>query len=182
MSKFKIKKLKKSLVGEYIPMGPKQGHAAEAILRSIGMPPAPGKGPDYPTVNAELKSKNVKSKSANVVGTMSRTDIINTPYEMSSIHDKIQTQIRLKIENNIVISDEVFDFSPECCQELIKKAYEEGRTLLNDPDPPDYVNCARYGYFEKKRETKDSYMFRINVKPMQELENLSKTTFKNLFV
>jgi hypothetical protein len=175
--KIKIKRLAKTVVGMRLPEWQRQGIAAENIFTQRGDPPAQGQQPDFPRLNGELKTKNIHSRSANVVGTMNRTAIINTPYELSSIHDKIQRQLRLKVEDGVIISDEIFDFTPPYIQDLIKEAYEKGRKLLDVECPPDYVNCTRYGYFDKKRGTKDSYMFRINVKPMKELENLSKSTF-----
>lgn len=165
----------------HLPDWRHQGKAAENIFTNRGDPPAPGQQPDFPQYGGELKTKNIRSRSANVVGTMNRTAIINTPYELSPIHDKIQRQLRLKVDNGVIISDDIFDFTPECIQDLIKEAYQTGQVLLNTEDPPDYVYCTRYGYFEKRRGSKDSYMFRINVKPMTELENLSKSEFKNIF-
>jgi hypothetical protein len=177
----KIKQLKASFIGIKLPNAETQGRDLEWICEYRGDPVDPGPNADWPSIGVELKSKIQESRSANVIGTMNRISIINTPYELSSIYKKMQQQLRVEICDGVVVKEGIFDFSPKYIQDLVKEAYEKGRKLLDVECPPDYVNCTRYGYFEKRRGTRDSYMFRINVKPMKELEALSKSTFNNLF-
>jgi hypothetical protein len=177
----KVKELKTSFKGIRLNGTTTAGIQFEEELSRRGNPVNTGKGADYPEIELEVKTKSKESKSANVVGTMSRTDIINTPYEQSSIREKMLQQLRVETEEGVIVEEDIFDFSPKFIQDLIKEAYEKGRVLLNVKNPPDYVNCTRYGYFEKRRHTEDSYMYRINVNAMKELEGMAKSTF-NKFI
>lgn len=177
----KIKKLNTSFKGIKLPCTTTAGTDFEKVLKDRGNPVNTGQCADYPELDLEVKTKSIESKSANVIGTMSRCDIINTPYENSSICKKMQQQLRVETEEGVVINEDIFDFSPKFIQDLIKESYEIGRKALNVENPPHYVNCTRYGYFEKRRHTADSYMYRINVNAMKEIERLSKSTFRNIF-
>lgn len=174
----KIKKLKASFKGIKLPNIVTAGRDFEKELANRGNPVDPGQCADYPEIELEVKTKSTESKSANVVGTMSRKDIINTAYSDSSICKKMQQQLRVETEGGVVVDENVFDFSPAFIQDLIKEAYEVGQKRLNVENPPDYVNCTRYGYFEKRRHTDDSYMFRITVPAMKELESMAVSTFE----
>jgi hypothetical protein len=177
----KIKKLKASFKGIKLPNIVTAGRDFEKELANRGNPVDPGQCADYPEIELEVKTKSTESKSANVIGTMSRTDIINTAYSDSSICKKMQQQLRVETEDGVIVEEDIFDFSPDFIQDLIKEAYEIGQILLNVKSPPNYINCTRYGYFEKRRHTEDSYMYRINVGAMKELEQMAKSTFNNIF-
>ncbi len=171
----KVKKLKTSFKGISLPSTTTAGTAFERILKQRGNPVNSGQGADYPEIGLEVKTKSIESKSANVVGTMSRSDIISTPYDKSSICEKMQQQLRVTTEEGVIIDEGIFDFSAQYIQDLLKEAYEIGRKKLNVESPPDYINCTKYGYFEKRKHTEDSYMYRINVKAMKNLEGMART-------
>lgn len=179
----KVKKLYTSYIGVRLPDTSRAGTAFEKVLADNGHPVDPGQGPDYPEVGLEVKTKSKESRSANVVGTMSRTDIINTPYEESSICKKMKQQLRVETENGVIVDQNIYDFSANHIQEKIKESYEIGQKKLNVKDPRDYVNCTKWGYFEKRKHTEDSYMYRINVGAMKELEGMAKASsqYKKLF-
>lgn len=177
----KVKKLKTSFIGVKLPNIITAGVMFEDILADRGNPVDKGQGPDYPELSLEVKTKSLESRSSNVIGTMSRTNIINTPYNQSPICKKMQQQLRVKTKDGVVVKEDIFDFTPPFIQDLIKEAYNIGQTKLNVGNPPEYVNCTRYGYFEKRRHTNDSYMFRINVCAMSKLEQMSKSNYENLF-
>jgi len=182
-SKAQIVKIKTNFKGITLPAASsgKSGQAFEKILSDCGNPVDPGQCADYPKYELEVKTKELTSRSANVVGTMCIDDIIKFSYETSPIAKKFQKQFRVKTENSVIVSQEIFNFSQEHIQLLIKEAYDIVREKIIAGDRSNYIPGTKYGYLEKRRNTESSYMFRISVGAMASLETSSKSTFGNLF-
>jgi gamma-glutamylcyclotransferase (GGCT)/AIG2-like uncharacterized protein YtfP len=97
------------------------------------------------------------------------------------VFEKMQQQYRVKTKDQLIISGEVYDFSPEYIQDLIEEAYEAARKkLINGNDDP-YIYGTAWGYLEQTVKGSRSYEFRISNNAMKKLENTSKSTYKTLF-
>lgn len=180
MTKPKIIKIKKSLIGTVVPHRTSgiTGQYIERVHADIGMPVQPGKGPDYPNHDLEMKSKDVDSTSAWAIGTMTREDIITTPYKDSSIKDKLQQHYHVYHKDSVIIDQKVYDFRSDYIQERFEKAYEESRQKIIDGEDG-YVSGTTYGYFEKKES--NNYQFRISVGAMEKIKTMANPLFDTLF-
>jgi hypothetical protein len=180
MTKPKIIKINKSLIGQSVPHRTSgvTGHHIEKLHAEVGMPVHPGKGPDYPDYDLEMKSKDVDSASAWTIGNMTREDIINTPYKNSSIKDKLQQHYHVYHKDSVITDQKLYDFRSDYIQKRLEEAYEESRQrIINGKDG--YVAGTTYGYFEKQKS--GNYQFRIRVVSMEKLKNMSNPHFDNLF-
>jgi hypothetical protein len=180
MTKPKIIKINKSLIGQSVPHRTSgvTGQFIEDAHAKLGMPVQPGKGPDYPEYDLEMKSKDVDSTSAWTIGNMTREDIINTPYKNSSIKDKLQQHYHVYHKDSVIIDQKVYDFRSDYIQERFEKAYEESRQAIVNGGSG-YVRGTTYGYFEEKES--DNYQFRISVGAMEKIKNMTNPHFDNLF-
>jgi hypothetical protein len=189
----KVKTIKKGIkVGTDIPFQQSYGNVgrwAEEQLANNGYVMSNGKGVDIPGLGVECKTRKVESNSPHTVGTMTIADIINTKYEDSVIFEKFQQQYRVSYsdEGQIVLSENVFDFSDPYIQQQIREAYECGRAEIaaetaNDGFPPRYVRGGDFGQFEIT-ESNNSYRFRIPNGAMKKIETISKgaSVFNSLF-
>lgn len=182
----KVTNIKTDFVGTILPKDHSiRGAAFEDVLAQKGNPVSKGDRVDYPKYGLEVKTKDVKSTSANTVGSMTYENICSTPYNESPISEKIKQQLRVKVENGVVVNAKVYDFSPKFIQDAIKDAYEAGRArLIQDGNKSTYIPGTSFGYFERKKnkgEYTNSWAFRIRTTSMDKLENMSKSTYKNLF-
>lgn len=184
-TKFKTKKLKMDslLIGETLETN-KHGHAGrqiEDILEDYGMDMNRGPGVDIPSLNVEVKSREITATSAHTVADMVVADIINTDYKNSYVYEKIQQQFRVHTLNNVVVSAEVYDFSADHIQELLEAGYENARQQLIQNSALPYTSYTGfYGYFERvKGHT--AHSFRLSDRDMKTLEGMSKSTYTNLF-
>jgi hypothetical protein len=120
------------LMGLIVPtnLGGHAGRAIEAFLKSIGVPITNGAGSDFTiqvtilgiTYHIEVKSRDKDAISPYTVGVINIVDI-NKPYEQSTLWEKLQYQIRVTIENNIVIKSELYDLTVPHIQDKFKKSY-----------------------------------------------------------
>lgn len=186
MSKFKVKKFKPAnlLIGQVIPEERRHdvGRYAEDFLEEHGVPINRKHGPDIVNLGVEIKTRNVDATSPQTVADMNVDDIINTDYEHSHVFKKFQQQLRIYHKDNIVVSADIYDFSPLYIQELIKNAYEHARHQLKlDPTLDRTTSTGHYGYFERTDENKKSMSFRLNKGDMAVLEQMANSNYKNLF-
>lgn len=175
----KIVKINKSLVGKSVPHRATgvTGQYVEKLHAEIGMPVQPGKGPDYPNHDLEMKSKDVDSTSAWAIGTMTREDIINTPYKNSPIKDKLQQHYHVYHKDSVITDQKLYDFRSDYIQERFEEAYEESRQKIINGESG-YVSGTTYGYFEAKNS---GYQFRISVSAMEKIKTMANPHFDNLF-
>ena len=179
----KVISLKAKLIGEAVP--PKTYGAAgrdiENQLREQGFPISNNAGADLPTVGVEVKSRDVDATSAQSVGSMLPEDIISTPYSKSVICEKLQQQYRVKHKDQIIVSAEVYDFSPSYIQDRIERSYEAARQKIIAGDCSDYVYGGPYGYFERTVKGSRSYQFRVADGAVKKLESMASSTFNKFF-
>lgn len=180
----KIKQVK-HLVGKSVP--PKTngsaGREVEEIMVAHGWPmDRNGQGIDVPTYGFEVKSRDLDSTSAQSIGKMLPENIKITPYAKSPIYDKVQQQLRVKTQDQVIISADMYDFSHPYIQQKIEESYEAARANIIAGDNSNYISGGPYGYFERTNpNTSRSYDFRLTNGAMQKLENMSTSTFKDLF-
>jgi hypothetical protein len=180
----KIKQVK-HLVGQSVP--PKThgaaGREVEEIMAAHGWPmDRHGQGIDVPEYGFEVKSRDLDSTSAQSIGKMLPEDIKVTPYSNSPIHDKVQQQLRVKTQDQVIVSADMYDFSNPHIQQKIEESYEAARARIIAGDDSNYVSGGPFGYFERTNpKTSRSYDFRLTNGAMQKLENMATSTFKDLF-
>ena len=186
----KVKALKKAnMVGIEVPdnIGGYAGRYVEQILEHRGYRIDQGQGCDMPSLNIEVKTRDLDATSPQTVGTMNVIDIIKTAYEDSPICEKIQQQYRIKTRDGVIVENKIYDFSDPYIQELIKISYETGRSrLINDVSQGihdvKYYPGGDHGYWERTTNSK-SYSFRMSQSMMDKLETLSNNskTFNTIF-
>ena len=181
--KAKVTSLKVKLVGERVPQRfhGAAGRDVEDKLRQQGIPITRDSGPDIPSVNLEVKTRDLDATSAQSVGSMTPEDIVKTPYRESVIFEKLQQQYRVKTKDQVIVSAEVYDFSSPNIQEKIEASYEAARQKIIDGDNNDYVSGGKYGYFERTVKGSRSYEFRFAHGAMKKIENMSTSTFDKIF-
>lgn len=181
MIKTKNLKLKTSLVGEIVPNKTEgqAGRYVEDLLESAGITIDRTATTDNPMF--EVKTRDLDSTSPQTVGGMSLAKIKRTAWKNSTVFEKIQQQFRVKTQNNIVVSNEMYDFSGWCVQSLLEEAYEAARKVIINGNENDYIYGTRYGYFERTNKKSRTWCFRINHRAMQQLENCAKSKFNELF-
>ena len=109
-------------------------------------------------------------------------DIKVTPYPKSPIYDKVQQQLRVKTQDQVIVSADMYDFSNPYIQQKIEESYEAARAKIIAGDDSNYISGGPFGYFERTNpKTSRSYDFRLTNGAMQKLENMATSTFKDLF-
>lgn len=181
MIKTKNLKLKTSLVGQIVPdkTEGRAGRYVEDLLESAGIPINRTATTDNPMF--EIKTRDLDSTSPQTVGGMTLAKIKCTAWKNSTVFEKIQQQLRVKTQNNVVVSDEMYDFSGWCVQSLLEDAYEAARKEIIIGNKNDYIYGTKYGYFERTNKKSKTWCFRVNHGAMQQLENLAKSKFDELF-
>jgi hypothetical protein len=180
----KIKQVK-HLVGQPVP--PKThgaaGREVEEIMAAQGWPmDRRGQGIDVPAYGFEVKSRDLDSTSSQSIGKMLPEDIKVTPFPDSPIHDKIQQQLRVKTQDQIIVSADMYDFSNPYIQQKIEESYESARAKIIAGDDSNYIPGGQFGYFERTNpKTSRSYDFRLTDRAMHKLESMATSTFKDLF-
>lgn len=186
MSKVKVKEIKVDWRGEQLPthMGGVAGRAFEQIMKKDGFPINNGKGADGgPQYDLEVKTRATEATSPVSVATMRKCDIISTPFEDSVVCEKLQHQLRVKTENGIIIENEVYDLSQAHVNDLYKEAYETARQNIANGNitAGGTAPGTKWGYFEKKNGTKDSWVFRSSNSAMKKVESMATSTFGSIF-
>jgi hypothetical protein len=142
-----------------------------------------GQGVDIPDLNIENKTRNRASKASHTIGTMTYDNIINTPYEQSTICQKLQQQNRVEYDNtfNVVTDESVYDFRDSEIQKRLKDSYENARSILRNQGAsgPGTIVGGQYGVFEWK--SGNTYAYRIPDSGMKKMKVMAKSTFNDLF-
>jgi hypothetical protein len=192
MTSVKVTKIKKGVnVGDSVPTmsgynpGNVGNYIEQCIISSGHYNYNTQKGVDLPDIGVEVKTRNEDATSPQTIGRMTIDDIKNTPYEQSSIYEKIQTQYRVKHRDGIITEESVYDFSDPMIQDIIEESYETARKMIIEGNISYYIrgkNC--WGYFEKTSGSSDNLRdFRLPNKQMKEIEKISKNAkhIRNLF-
>jgi hypothetical protein len=174
-------RLKTSLIGEVVPdkTDGEAGRYVEDLLESAGIQINRASTIDNPFF--EVKTRDLDSTSPQTIGGMTLGKIKQTAWKDSPVFEKIQQQYRVKTQNNVVVSNDMYDFSGWAVQSLLEEAYEAGRTEIINGNINDYVYGSKYGYFERTNKKSKTWCFRINHKAMQTLELLAQSKFNDLF-
>jgi len=186
--------LKKGIrVGTRIPMTQKHGNVGrciESMLEAFGNRVSRNRGVDLPVDGIEVKTRNESAVSPQTIGSMSHQSIVDTPWHQSSIKEKIQKQYRIKykesldhLNESIVTSEQVYDFSCPEIQDKLEEAYEFGRNHLSQFRPGNGPNCTptsgQWGYFEQQAD--GQYQFRVADKTMKKMESIASSHLNGIF-
>jgi hypothetical protein len=192
MARTNLTKAKRALIGMKLPEQEhgNNGKIIEGVLIQHGYDLNPNKGTDLSDV--EVKSRSIDATSAQTVGSMSKDNIMATPYDSSSIKEKFQTQFRVKYRKdiatgeNVIISAEEYDFSIDTIQDRMRAAYEHGRQqiiqyITQGQEVPDYISGAgQCGYWERTKKG-NCWEFRMTTSTMTAFENIAKVNENPLF-
>lgn len=166
----------------------KAGRALENLLERMGCPINRGSGPDILVFGLEVKSRGDDATSAQTIATMNIRDIIRCDYDHSQIKPKFQQQLRVKIDQEVIVDAGIYDFSDRGIQSMIRDAYEHARRQL--------AYCYRHrhqidrtlfqgywGFFERcnKNSAPNSYSFRLTNGDMETLESMALSNFNRVF-
>lgn len=183
--KAKIKSLKKGVnAGDLVPQSQLNGNNGryfEKLLANNGHFISNGKGVDMPDQNVEIKTRKSNSTSYHTVGSITLEDIINLPYNQTHLFKKLQSQYRVKYNDEfLVVTDaSIYDFSDLVIQDKIEKAYEICRKKVIAGNISDWISGSPFGNLEKQNA--NSWKFRISSNGMKILENMAKSTFNKHF-
>jgi methyl coenzyme M reductase beta subunit len=180
----KVKKIKNGIEkGQCVPNDTKiVGKWIEDQLENNGHIINRGAGVDLTEINVEVKSRKVSSNSAHTIGRMTTKDIINTPYDSSSIKNKIQTQYRVEYDDNCKVNEsKIYDFSEEWIQELIKLSYESGRAEIAAGLTKNNTATHGVGIFQRDKD-KDQWQYRITNAGMKKIKTMAdQPSFAKIF-
>jgi len=184
--KIKVKQIKTDWRGQQLPthIGGEAGRAFEQKMKADGFNLNLGKGNDGgKKFDLEVKTRAKESTSPLSVATMRECDILTTDFKDSVVCEKLQHQLRVKTENGIIVDNEMYDLSQPHVQDLYKKAYETSREniKIGNITPGGTAPGTHWGYFERKRDTKDSWVFRSSHGAMKKVEAMAKSTFGSIF-
>jgi hypothetical protein len=180
----------KPLIGLPVPtnQGGHAGREVETILENMGVPIKKGAGADI-TIQVtllgikyfiEVKTRDKDATSPHTVGTI-HTDNLSVSYEDSNIWEKLQYQIRITTENNVITKAELYDFTRQHIQEKFKNAYEHGiKQIIANPHCSTTPIDGHWAYFERKNTEANSFQYRLSKNDMPAIERMAKTV-DNLF-
>jgi hypothetical protein len=179
------------LIGLIVPtnLGGRAGRAIEAFLKSIGVPITNASGSDFTiqvtilgiTYHIEVKSRDTTATSPHTVGVINIADI-NLPYEQSTLWQKLQYQIRVTTENNMVIAAELYDFTVPHIQDKFKKGYDYGiKQIIANPLITYTPIDGHWVYFEKHPQGKNNFQLRLSKDDMPAIQRMAKSTYQSLF-
>lgn len=159
------------------------GKFYENHLANKGFSMNAGQGVDIPDLNIEAKTRNRASKASHTVGTMTYDNIINTPYEKSTMCQKLQQQNRMEYDNtfNVVTNESVYNFTDPAIQKNLKDSYENARSILiqQGAPMPGTIVGGQYGVFEWK--SGNTYAHRIPHSGMKKIKVMAKSTVHDHF-
>ena len=181
----KILDIKTSIVGKKVTGDNDEiGFQVEQMLKQEGWPVQSGTGPDIQLWGIEIKTRNIFATSMQTVGRITEKALKITPYDRSSIKQKIQRQIRVYHNGLYIVDAQYYDFSQEYIQENLREAYEIGIQKVIEGCNTDWIPGKKNSWanFEAdKHATSKQYQFRISEKCYKKLEAMSRLTFDNLF-
>lgn len=157
------------------------GIFVEDLFEEAGFVVNRGDGCDlrFGIAEADIKTRNLESNAPHTVGTMTTDNICGTPYEETTLHDKLQQQYRVHYKNGqfegTVKKAKMYDFSDDVIQGQLKDAYESAREKMQTgifDNAPEYTRVEGFkgavAHFEKKKG--NSWAFRITNKAMKRFE------------
>jgi hypothetical protein len=191
MAKAKLTGLKKGIQPRTkIPFNQSNGNVgkwAEDQLIKNGYNVQKNSTLDIPDIGVEVKTRKHGSKSCHSMGGMSIERIISTPYDQSTVKEKILSQYRMHYHDQFQeVSDSgVYNFDEKYIQEKMREAYEGAREMIMNGDRKNWIRKEiepgkmAWGAFERNG---NSYVFRIPPNRMNDMEYMSKSTYNKNFV
>jgi hypothetical protein len=147
-----------------------------------------GNGPDVVSAGLEIKSRQIHSKADHTQCSMTRESIINTPYASSPLREKMQKQLRIKVNSGIgtKVEERIYDMSDDDIQLPLEEDYEHCRQQLSNGSKG-IIRTAPNGLvvLEEIKNKNDRYKVRITDKGMKTIENRSlrdKKAWNEIFV
>jgi hypothetical protein len=183
----KLKSVKTGLIGRQMPRDDAaRGVFIHNYFESEGWPLNRGPGADFPEYAVELKSRRINATSGHTIGSMNFYDLCTVPFKDSLVAAKLQYQIRVTVdENSVVTAVDVYDFTPDFIQDMVKTGYEEIQNKARKLDVtcklPDSIYGTQYCYAELHKDT-ESYKIRLSKKAMINIINASTSTFRDLVI
>jgi hypothetical protein len=179
----KVTQVKKSIVGKSVPtnIGGHAGRAIENMFADEGFNIDKRGTVDMPLEGIEIKSRDEDAVSPHSTGSQTRNEIINTDWKDSPLREKLQQQLRITTKDGVIVDQQLWDLTDPITQANFKDAYESARDKMAAGDCSDTIYGNKWGYFEKKKDTKDSYVFRHSDGAMEKIERIMNSTFNNLF-
>ena len=151
----RISKMKKLIPpGVEVPItskhvGNEVGIWAENTLESMGYPIQRGKGSDLPGV--ETKTRRTGTTSSLTIGRTTTDEIINTPWDASTLKEKCQQIAITKWDENVgvTVGNDIIDLRDDDAQSRLRDSYENARKKIANGETK---NTGVDGdvYFEKK--------------------------------
>jgi hypothetical protein len=175
------------LIGLVVPtnLGGHAGRAVEEFLKRIGVPITNGAGSDFTIqvtilgiiYHIEVKSRDKNAISPHTVGTINSCNL-NSKYEHSTLWQKLQYQVRVMTENNIVTDAKLYDLTIPHIQEKFKNAYDHGiKQIIASPSIATTHIDGHWAYFERQTDT--SFQFRLSKDDMPAILRMARSTFAN---
>jgi hypothetical protein len=186
VEKILLNLIKRLIVGKQLPsnINGDAGRAVERLLEDLGIEINRGSGPDILAIGWEVKSRKETATSAQTVTGMYADEIINTPYKLSPVYEKIKKQLRVTSnDKDVIINVQLVDFDQAQIQDILEAGYEHARKQISKNQN---ITCTSYkgfyGYFEQTKLPKSKvYDFRLSDSDIDDLIMSSQSTFKNIF-
>lgn len=128
-----------------------------------------GPGADLPTLNMEVKARDINTTSALSIGTMTTKKIIDQFYDQSEIKEKLQI-IAIHWHNQVTWQGgELFNCTRSHIQEILRQDYEFIRNALAKGFDDVYLASKSILHIEQPKDLKNSYKFRISEHNLNQL-------------
>jgi hypothetical protein len=186
----KITKIKANLVGKQVPTthNGAAGRYIEDLMMEQGFKINQGAGPDLdfgPGNQIEMKSRDEDATSPHTVCNVSFQEILNSSYENSPVYKKIQKQFRVKIKDEVIVSQQTYDLSSDWIQDLIKDAWTAcQKNAIAGLTTKCTIPGTQFGYIEiihNEQTNSTIYRFRLSNGAMKKIESISNSTVNDLF-
>jgi hypothetical protein len=182
MKSARVKIIKDNIVvGSSIPTWTQDHEAGQWVdqeMRSKGHVVDTTGAVDMPEYGIDNKSRNVKSKAAWTIGSMTIENIIATPsWEDTRFYKKCKNQNQVKYNTDFmeISSVHLLDMEIDDVQLALSSAYDDVRSRLIQGDRSKEIKSSNgwvildgYGHL-------NSYRFRIRDSAMKQIESLSAT-------
>ena len=133
---------------------------------------------DMPDYGVDNKSRNVQSKAAWTIGSMTIDHIIATPnWEDTRFHKKCKNQNQVKYNKDFmeVVDVSIVDMEIDHVQEKLQDAYNDLRSRLLQGDRYKEIKSSNGWAILDGYSHPNSYRFRITNTAMQMIKNISST-------
>ena len=185
-SSIKVKKLAKTMLGEQVPKQKRgdEGNTGRYYHSVMGV--GSTKGVDVDKLNLEMKTRKRGSAAPHTTGSMTYTDIINTPWKDTlfaakrqrvheAIHDDTFTG------KNEIVHESIIDMTKPEIQNLLERDYEIARAMLKNAGSTatGTIVGGEFGILEHKGS--NSWAHRIPNSGYKKIKRIAASMFDKLF-